>query len=253
MSPVQDVPVERFLELRDGDVLFVDTSHVIKTGGDVQYLYHEVLPRLADGVVVHVHDIFLPWDYPDEWVLVGRGWNEQYVLQSFLSFNDTFHILLGIAWMSHFHAAALAQAIPGIPRDHAGWRRFVLASARAASHADRSSSRLDALGIVGEHVRRTSSWPRVTGLPRVRRPRRAVRPVPRNPLGRRRSAIASVLGPEALSADGRRDDGQPGSKALRDLAFHPSAVAERSHHHAGVVDERLEVFNPAGEVNVRVN
>ena len=57
-----------FLELGDGDVLFIDTSHVAKTGGDVVFLYQEVLPRLAPGVVVRIHDIFLPWDYPEEWV-----------------------------------------------------------------------------------------------------------------------------------------------------------------------------------------
>jgi hypothetical protein len=92
---VQDVPVERFLELGAGDVLFIDSSHVVKTGSDARHLYHEVLPRLARGVVVHVHDVFLPWDYPEEWVLTGRGWNEQYVLQSFLAFNAAFEVMLG--------------------------------------------------------------------------------------------------------------------------------------------------------------
>jgi len=127
-APVQDVALETFLELGDGDVLFIDSSHVMKTGSDVQYLYHEVLPRLQAGVVVHVHDIFLPWDYPVDWVLAGRGWNEQYVLQSFLAFNDAFEILLGIGWMAHHHPDALAEAIPGYPattRDGGGsfWMR----------------------------------------------------------------------------------------------------------------------------------
>jgi hypothetical protein len=109
-TPVEQVAVERFLELGSGDVLFIDTSHVIKTGNDVQFLYHEVLPRLAVGVVVHVHDIFLPRDYPKDWVLGGRGWNEQYLLQSFLSFNEHFEVMLGMAWLSAIHPKELATA-----------------------------------------------------------------------------------------------------------------------------------------------
>lgn len=110
---VQDVPVSRFEALRDGDVLFIDTSHVVKTGNDVQYLYHEVVPRLRKGVAVHVHDIFLPSDYPVDWVLGGRAWNEQYLVQSFLAFNSAFEVLLGVAWLAHRHRAALVDAVPG--------------------------------------------------------------------------------------------------------------------------------------------
>lgn len=113
-SPVQDVPVERFLELGSGDVLFIDTAHVVKTGGDVQYLYHEVVPRLNPGVVVHIHDIFLPWDYPEDWVLGGRGWNEQYLVQSLLAFNDVFEVKLAVAWLCRTHPELLAAAMPGI-------------------------------------------------------------------------------------------------------------------------------------------
>ncbi|MBB4661523.1 class I SAM-dependent methyltransferase [Conexibacter arvalis] len=113
VSPVQEVPLERFLELDADDVLFIDTAHVIKTGGDVQFLFHEVVPRLRPGVIVHVHDIFLPWDYPQEWVLGGRAWNEQYLLRSFLSFNDAFEVLFGVAWMTHHHREALVAGLPG--------------------------------------------------------------------------------------------------------------------------------------------
>jgi hypothetical protein len=123
-APVQDIPVERFLELAEGDVLFIDTAHVIKTGGDVQYLYHEVLPRLRPGVVIHVHDIFLPLEYPQDWVLVGRGWNEQYLLQSFLAFNDSFEILLGVAYMWVHHPGVLGEAIPGFSRESMGGGSF---------------------------------------------------------------------------------------------------------------------------------
>lgn len=113
--PVEQVPVDAFLELSTGDVLFIDTSHTVKTGGDVVFLLQEVLPRLADGVVVHIHDIFLPWDYPQEWVMAGRAWNEQYMVRAFLTFNSAFEILLGVGWMSHFQPDVLAAALPGYP------------------------------------------------------------------------------------------------------------------------------------------
>ena len=109
---VQDMPVERFLTLEAGDVLFIDTSHVAKTGGDVQYLYHEVVPRLRPGVVVHIHDVFLPWDYPDDWVLSGRGWNEQYLVRSFLAFNECFEVTLAVAWLCRTHPDLIGATIP---------------------------------------------------------------------------------------------------------------------------------------------
>lgn len=115
VSPVEELELEPFLQLGDRDVLFIDTSHVAKTGGDVVFLYNEVLPQLASGVVVHIHDIFLPWDYPEEWVLTGRSWNEQYLVRAFLSFNSAFQILLSVAWMSHYEPRALAEAINGYP------------------------------------------------------------------------------------------------------------------------------------------
>ncbi len=114
-SPVEQVPIDTFLELGAGDVLFIDSSHTVKTGGDVVFLLHEVLPRLAEGVIVHFHDIFLPWDYPPDWVLSGRGWNEQYAVRAFLTFNAAYEILLGVAWMSHLQPAVLRAALPQFP------------------------------------------------------------------------------------------------------------------------------------------
>jgi hypothetical protein len=115
VSRVEELPVDPFLELGDGDVLFIDTSHTVKTGGDVVFLFHEVLPRLASGVVVHIHDVFLPWDYPQDWVFSGRAWNEQYLVRSFLTFNSAFRILLGSGWMSHYRPDVLTAVLPGYP------------------------------------------------------------------------------------------------------------------------------------------
>jgi hypothetical protein len=112
-TPVEEVPLEVFTQLEAGDFLFIDTSHTVKTGGDVVFLLHEVLPRLADGVIVHIHDIFLPRDYPQEWVLGGRAWNEQYAVRSFLTFNSAFEVLLAVGWLSEFRANELTSLLPG--------------------------------------------------------------------------------------------------------------------------------------------
>jgi predicted O-methyltransferase YrrM len=91
---VQDVPISEFLKLKKNDILFIDSSHVLKVGSDVQYEYMELLPRLNKGVVIHIHDIFWPREYKKEWVKRNHWfWNEQYLLQSFLAFNDSFEIL----------------------------------------------------------------------------------------------------------------------------------------------------------------
>ena len=117
--PVQDVPLELFAELGDGDVLFIDTSHVVKTGGDVPWIFHEIVPRLRPGVHVHLHGIFLPDEYLQKWVFEGRGWNEQYLVQSFLAFNDVFEVVFATWWMIQRHPQELAAAFPigcGSPR-----------------------------------------------------------------------------------------------------------------------------------------
>jgi predicted O-methyltransferase YrrM len=110
---VEELALDPFLELADGDVLFIDTSHAVKTGGDVVFLYQEVLPRLAPGVIVHIHDIFLPADYPPAWVLEGRAWNEQYLVSAFLAFNSAFRVLLAVAWLDLNRPELLAAARPG--------------------------------------------------------------------------------------------------------------------------------------------
>ena len=94
MTPVQQVPLELFDELDEGDVLFVDSTHVSKVGSDVNRLLFDVLPRLKAGVLVHFHDIFYPFEYPREWIYRGRAWNENYLLRAFLAFNGRFAVLL---------------------------------------------------------------------------------------------------------------------------------------------------------------
>lgn len=93
-TPVEDVEAAKILKLLSaGDILFIDSSHAVKTGGDIPYLFLEILPRLGTGVFIHIHDIFLPFDYPEEWVLEDYGWNEQYLVHAFLAYNQSFEIL----------------------------------------------------------------------------------------------------------------------------------------------------------------
>jgi predicted O-methyltransferase YrrM len=103
LTSTTELPLERFLELDSGDVLFVDTSHVVKMGSEVNYLILEVLPRLRPGVFVHFHDIFLPYEYPRQWFEHGTFLNEQYLLQAYLAHNTTYEVVFAA------HAAARAD------------------------------------------------------------------------------------------------------------------------------------------------
>ncbi len=91
---LQDVSLSDFTSLEENDILFIDSSHVLKIDNDVQYEYLDILPRLKKGVIIQIHDIFLPEEYPREWVFnLYRFWNEQYLLQAFLAFNESFKVL----------------------------------------------------------------------------------------------------------------------------------------------------------------
>lgn len=108
---IQDVPLEAFDALEANDILFIDSSHAASTGSDVVREYLEILPRLKPGVLVHIHDIFLPNDYPKDWVLKEhRFWNEQYLLQAFLAFNSSFEVLWAGNYMHTRHPEALTAA-----------------------------------------------------------------------------------------------------------------------------------------------
>lgn len=112
---VEHTPFAVFAALGPGDVCFIDSSHVVKTGSDVTHLFLEVLPRLAEGVVVHVHDVFIPEDYPEGWVRNGFNWNEQYLLQAFLIGNQRAHVLLMNHWSALRHPERVRAAL-GVDR-----------------------------------------------------------------------------------------------------------------------------------------
>jgi predicted O-methyltransferase YrrM len=116
VQKIQDVPLELFESLKRNDILFIDTSHTVKTGGDVTWIFHEILPRLAPGVIVHIHDFYLPGEYPEPWVLDGWGWNETYLAQSFLMLNDVFEILWATIYMMINHLDDIRSAFPDLRR-----------------------------------------------------------------------------------------------------------------------------------------
>lgn len=109
---VQDVPLERFAALEGKDILFIDSSHIAKVGSDVVHLVTNILPRLKVGVIVHFHDVFWPFEYPEEWVRDGRAWNESYILKAFLQFNAKFKILFFNSYLANHHRDAVGQRLP---------------------------------------------------------------------------------------------------------------------------------------------
>jgi hypothetical protein len=112
-TPVQQVPLQTFRELRAGDILFIDSSHVVSMDNDVLYEYLRILPELAPGVLVHFHDIFTPLDYPEKFVKTNLCfWGEQYLLEAFLAFNSAYRVVWSASAMQKFHPDALRDAFP---------------------------------------------------------------------------------------------------------------------------------------------
>jgi hypothetical protein len=119
---VEEVDFVLFESLQSGDLLFIDSSHVVRPQGDVLFLFQEVLPRLREGVTIHVHDIFTPRDYPEEWVLQSkRMWNEQYLVEALLAGSSWLTVLLAANYLAHERRTELADKAP-VFRQQASWR-----------------------------------------------------------------------------------------------------------------------------------
>jgi hypothetical protein len=123
---VQDVDLNVFKALEANDVLFIDSTHVSKVGSDVNRLFFEVLPLLAAGVYIHIHDVFYPFEYPQEWALGdGRAWNEQYVLRALLQNSDAYEIVLFNTFLTRFQPAFFERHLPVALQERGGsiWLR----------------------------------------------------------------------------------------------------------------------------------
>ena len=103
-----------FKQLRENDILFIDTSHMIRPQGDVLFIYLQVLPSINSGVWVHIHDIFTPRDYPASWLIENnRFWNEQYLLEAFLAGNKDYRITGALNYLKHnFNNQLMAKCPP---------------------------------------------------------------------------------------------------------------------------------------------
>jgi len=115
---VENMDKALFLELSENDILFIDSSHMIRPQGDVLFEYLELLPILASGVIVHIHDIFSPRDYPKEWVVNEvKFWNEQYLLEAFLTCNQEWKIVGAINYLHHNYYAQLEAKCPFLTKE----------------------------------------------------------------------------------------------------------------------------------------
>jgi hypothetical protein len=108
---IQNVNPDVFFNLKQNDILFIDSSHILDIGSDVHHIFNDILPKVNKGVIVHFHDIFLPHEYPKMWVLKKHWfWNEQYILRAFLSGNTKFRVLWAGAYMHFNYFSSLKKA-----------------------------------------------------------------------------------------------------------------------------------------------
>ncbi|MDY6992533.1 MAG: class I SAM-dependent methyltransferase [Pseudomonadota bacterium] len=123
---LQDVNLDVFSQLSANDILFIDSTHVSKINSDVNYLFFEILPSLASGVYIHIHDIFYPFEYPKHWLYKkGIAFNENYILRAFLQYNTAFKIVFFSSFLKYFYVDQLKQLMPFIMEHNAGsiWLR----------------------------------------------------------------------------------------------------------------------------------
>lgn len=109
---VEDVDTALFDDLVSGDILFIDSSHCSRVGGEVNYLLLDIVPRLVPGVYIHVHDVYWPFEYPRRWIEEGRWWNEAYLVRGLLIGNDRIQVEFFSDYLSVRHQDAVAAALP---------------------------------------------------------------------------------------------------------------------------------------------
>jgi hypothetical protein len=120
-KPVQETDIEMFDVLDENDILFIDSSHVLKTGSDVNFELFEILPRLKKGVIVHIHDIHYPFEYPTEWVIERNySWNEVYAVRAFLMFNNSFEVLFFNDQFGQLCGDLVARDAPAMSTNYGG-------------------------------------------------------------------------------------------------------------------------------------
>jgi hypothetical protein len=120
-TPVQETPLSIFSDLRAGDFLFIDSTHVLSTGSDVCFELFEVLPRLASGVFVHIHDMFWPFEYPRNWAVdENRSWNELYAVRALLTNNEDWRVIFFNDYFAKVANSEIKATYPEFLRNSGG-------------------------------------------------------------------------------------------------------------------------------------
>jgi hypothetical protein len=117
---LQDVDLEIFKQLESNDILFIDSTHVSKINSDVNYIFFNILPILKEGVIIHFHDIFYPFEYPKEWIYKGIYWNEAYMLRAFLQYNHTFKVIFFNTYMESKYRNQFEEYMPECLKNEGG-------------------------------------------------------------------------------------------------------------------------------------
>lgn len=121
VKKVEEIDIKLFTSLKKNDILFIDSSHVLNTGGDVAYEFLQILPQLKKGVIIHIHDIFLPFEYPIPWIRdEKRFWTEQYILQALLTFSKAFKVLIANNYLCYKYKKQLREVYPKVPHISGG-------------------------------------------------------------------------------------------------------------------------------------
>jgi len=120
-SAVQDCDLNVFRALRAGDILFIDSTHILRTGSDVCFELFEILPALAEGVIVHIHDMFWPFEYPEDWVVKeNRSWNELYAVRAFLTGNSEWKVIMFNDYLAKIERDVVMESYPTFLRNPGG-------------------------------------------------------------------------------------------------------------------------------------
>ena len=115
---VEECDLNIFRELEENDLLFIDSSHIIRPQGDVLFEYLEILPILKKGVIIHVHDILTPRDYPDRWIRQGvKFWNEQYLMEALISDSDKYEVIASLNYLKHEYYPQLKKVCPYLRKE----------------------------------------------------------------------------------------------------------------------------------------
>ena len=111
-NTVQDCDLSLFRNLNANDIVFIDSSHVVKSQSDLITIFFDIIPNLKPGVIIHFHDIFYPFEYPLGWLEQGCAWNEAYILRALLQNNARYRILYWQDMMFKFFNSYIAEHYP---------------------------------------------------------------------------------------------------------------------------------------------